>query len=310
MNKEKNTNKNNTLRKWTSYASIFVAITLIIVKIIAYLMTGSIALFSSLIDSGVDLIASIITAFGVILATRPPDRRHRFGYGKAESLAALTQAGFITVSAIILIYKATTRFIEPTKIQNTEIGYIVMSIAIFLTIALLALQTYTINKTKSLAISSDRLHYIGDVFINLAVIATFAIQSSFNILWIDPFFAIIVGGILGVGAFKIGKTSLKILMDAELSNNDREKIIKIIKKVSGVKGVHDVRTRESNDIVIIEAHVEMNAKITLLDAHEITEAVETALLKKYKNADITIHQDPFGHQEERRDNLIEKNDPL
>lgn len=304
-----NTIRNNRLRKITSYASISVAFILIIVKLSAYHTTGSVALLSSLVDSAIDLIASGITVYGVIVAMRPPDRDHRFGHGKAESLAALSQSLFILGSVLALLYKATDRFISPAPIQNPETGYAVMGIAIVLTLLLLALQTYTIRRTNSLAIASDRLHYIGDVFVNIAVIATFALQSTFDVLWLDPLFALIIAGILLIGAYKIAGKSLRVLMDSELPTDQRNQIIGLMKNVEGVKGVHDVRTRASSSHVIIEAHIEMKASLSLSDAHEITEAVERVVWTKYKNADITIHQDPFGHKEKRLDTLIAKNDP-
>lgn len=302
--------KDNTLRRLTGYASIFVALTLIGVKCGAYFMTDSVALLSSLIDSGVDLIASVITAYGVVIAMRPPDREHRFGHGKAESLAALAQAVFILISVAALLYKAMTRFAEPVQIQNTDIGYGVMGFAIVLTLILLGLQTYTIRRTKSLAIASDRLHYVGDVFINGAVIVTFALQAQFDVLWVDPLFAVVIALILAIGAYKIARMALPVLMDAELSTEERQNIIGIMAKVQGVKGVHDVRTREDSGKILIEAHIEMNARITLLEAHVITEAVEAAVAASYKNVDILIHQDPFGHKEKRLDNIIAKNDPV
>ncbi len=309
MTPKKKDSKDSLLRKITSYASIGVAFTLIIVKFGAYLTTDSVALLSSLLDSGVDLFASMITAYGVIVAMRPPDREHRFGHGKAEALAALAQAVFITLSSGALLYKAFDRFITPTVIQNTDMGYRVMVVAIILTIALLLLQSYTIAQTKSLAIASDRLHYVGDVFINGAVMATFALQARFNMLWLDPFFALVIAGILFWGAYNIYKASLRVLMDAEIPIKKRHRIIRTMTRVKGVKGVHDVRTREASGSIIVEAHIEMDPQITLEDAHKITEAVERAVHKQYKKIDITIHQDPFGHKEKRLDTLIAKNDP-
>lgn len=297
------------LRRLTSYTSIGVAFSLIAVKLGAYLTTGSVALLSSLVDSSIDLIASVLTAYGVIVAMRPPDREHRFGHGKAESLASLAQAVFIVLSAGGLLYKALERFSQPAPIENPDVGYSVMAFALVLTVMLVALQTYTIRKTKSLAIAADRLHYVGDIFVNAAVMATFALQSSFGVLWLDPLFAVVIALILAVGAYKIAKSSLHVLMDAELAPKEREKIIDLMASVSGVKGVHDVRTRESSGHIIVEAHIEMDPSLTLLDAHDITESIEEKLLATYKNADVILHQDPFGHKEKRLDTLIDKIDP-
>lgn len=298
------------LKQVTSYASIAVALTLIIAKAFAYWATDSVALLSSLVDSGVDLLASLITAYGVLVALRPPDRDHRYGHGKAESLAALAQAGFILVSSVLLTVEAVQRFIKPAPLQNLETGYSVMGLAIVLTLGLLSLQSYTIKRTGSLAIASDRLHYVGDVLINLAVIATFAFQWLFDVAWIDPLFAVAIAGAMCIGAYKISRLALNVLMDAELPDADRENIAQIIKSVTGVRGVHDLRTRTDTGRSIIEAHVEMDPQISLKAAHDITEAVIARVEGAYPKADILVHQDPVGVEEKRLDASIEQNDPI
>ena len=299
----------NALRQMASYASVAVASVLIIVKIYAYVQTGSVALLSSTVDSAVDLLASLITAYGVWVATRPPDRDHRYGHGKAESLAALAQAAFITVSSVLLVKEAIGRFVEPQPLANVGTGYTVMALAIGLTLALLALQSYTIVRTKSLAIASDRLHYVGDVLINLAVVATFVCQGWLNVLWIDPAFALAIAAGMMIGAIKIARLALKDLMDSELPEKDRAAILACATAVSGVCGAHDLRTRTGGGRCVIEIHVEMNPDLSLKESHKITEAVSTNIQAIFPKADVLIHQDPFGHDEARLDAEIEKNDP-
>ncbi|HAX90956.1 MAG TPA: divalent metal cation transporter FieF [Rhodospirillaceae bacterium] len=298
------------LRRVTSYASIGVAATLIAAKIVAYGLTDSVALLSSLVDSGVDLLASLITAYGVHIALRPPDRDHRYGHAKAESLAALAQAGFILVSSALLAKEAISRFISPVPIQHPEIGYAVMGLAIIMTAGLLVLQTYTVRRTRSLAIASDRLHYVGDILINLAVVATFAFQQMLNISWLDPAFALAIAGSMCVGAVKITRLAVCVLMDAEVGEKDRSAIQELICGVDGVCGVHDLRTRRDGERLIVEAHVEMDATLSLVEAHIITEAVEVSLEEKYPQVDVVIHQDPVGVEEKRRDVEIERNHSL
>jgi len=300
----------NRLRQLTSYASVFVAAFLIAVKIYAYLQTGSVALLSSTVDSAVDLLASLITAYGVWVATMPPDRDHRYGHGKAESLAALAQAAFITVSSVLLVKEAVGRLAEPQPLANAGTGYAVMGLAIGMTLALLALQTYTITRTKSLAIASDRLHYVGDVLINLAVVATFVFQGWLNVLWIDPLFALVIAGGMIVGAVKIARLSLRDLMDSELPEADRAAILAAALAADGVCGAHDLRTRTGGGRCVIEIHIEMNPDLSLKEAHEITESASASIKAKFPKADILIHQDPYGHEEERLDTEIEKNDPV
>lgn len=299
--------KSDTLRRLTSYASVGVATTLILAKLYAYFATGSVALLSSLVDSGVDLLASMISAYGVLLALRPADHDHRYGHGKAESLAALAQAAFIVVSSGFLVKEAVGRLIKPIPLENVDIGYMTMGAAIALTIALLALQTYTVGRTKSLAIAADRLHYVGDILINVAVIATFAFQGFFDVPWVDPCFAIFIAGGMCVGAVKIARLALNILMDTELPEADRDAIMALARDVKGVHGIHDLRTRMDNGRCIIEAHIEMDPHISLQEAHDIAEAVEAKIEATYRKADILLHQDPVGVKETRLDTAIEEN---
>jgi ferrous-iron efflux pump FieF len=294
------------LRRVTTWASMAVASVLILAKIGAYLETGSVALLSSLLDSGVDLLASMITAYGVAKAAQPPDKDHRFGHGKAEALAAIAQAAFIIGSSAFLVVEAMQRFIVPRALENIEAGYSVMGFAIVLTLLLLALQSYTVTRTQSLAIASDRLHYVGDVLINLAVVATFSFDRALGLPWVDPLFALLIAGAMIISAIRIGRRALDVLMDAELPEEERKAILDLASSVEGVRGIHDLRTRSDSGRLFIEMHVEMNPAIELRDAHAISERVIAAVRVAHQDADIQIHQDPVGIKEERLDALIEK----
>ena len=213
------------LRKWATYASVSVAITLIAVKLAAFLLTDSVALLSSLLDSTIDAFASIILLIGVRHATQPPDAEHRFGHGKFESLASLAQAVFIFGSALFLIFEALGRFVSPREIHNSTIGIGVMVFSILLTGLLLLFQRYVVRKTGSVAIASDSLHYRADVLMNLAVIAALLLASYTAWPYFDPIFAMAIALILLKGAWEIGTQSIDILMDRELPEADRQKII-------------------------------------------------------------------------------------
>lgn len=297
------------LRRLTSYASVAVAGTLIAAKFGAYIATESVALLSSLVDSGVDLLASIITAYGIAQAMQPPDRTHRFGHGKAESLAALGQSAFIVGSSVMLASEAVDRFVKPKIVENTGTGLAVMGLAIVLTIALLALQSYTIRRTKSLAIAADRMHYVGDVLINLAVMASLAGQAYFDLAWLDPLFALFIAGSMVYGAVQIFRKALSVLMDEELPDAERTAILALAKEIHGIKGAHDLRTRSDSEHPFIEMHLEMNGSLSLKKAHDIADQVSDRLQKAYPGADVLIHQDPVGVEEEHLDQRIEKNDP-
>ncbi len=302
--------ENERLRRLTSLASVSVALILSAAKIFAYFSTGSIALLSSLVDSGLDLAASLITAFSVNRALEPPDRDHRYGHGKAEALAAMAQSAFIVGSAVFLSFEALGRFVRPKPVENPEVGFFIMLLAILFTLALLALQNYTVRKTGSLAIAADRLHYASDILVNLAVILALLGQSFLNLLWIDPLFALLIAALMSYGAFGISRKSLDVLMDSELPEAERQSILALVLATPGVEGAHDLRTRSDSLRPIIEIHIEMAPSLTLAAAHKISEAAEKRIRKVFPRADILVHQDPSGLKEARLDQIIEKNDPF
>lgn len=295
---------NARLRRLATYASIAVALTLIVAKLIAYLMTDSVAMLSSLLDSTIDLLSSMVTAYGVANALRPPDRQHRFGHGKAEPLAALAQAAFIVGSSVLLGYEAVSRLYHPHDIQNEVLGYAIMGLAIVMTVLLIEFQHLVVKRTSSMAIGADRLHYIGDLMINVAVAVAFALHQWTGLSWFDPLFAIGVAISLSAMAVHIARHALDVLMDKEISEEDREKIREIVQRHRDVRGVHDMRTRSDSDRIFVELHVEMDPGITLDRAHEISEELVAMVGEHFADADVLIHQDPSGHYEDRLDEQI------
>jgi len=297
---------NDKLRRLATFASILVASALIAAKASAYFMTDSVAMLSSLFDSIFDLVASLVTAYGVHSALRPPDREHRYGHGKAEPLAALAQAAFIIGSSILLAYEAAIRLYHPQKMDHEIVAYGVMALAIVLTIALISFQRHVVRKTGSSAISADRLHYVGDLAVNIAVVAAFALYRWTGLEWFDPVFAFGIASGLMVSAFHILKHALYALMDAELPNEERARIRNIVRAQTGVRGVHDMRTRSDSDRIFIELHVEMDPEMSLREAHILSDKICDAVVSEIPNADILVHQDPAGIEEDRLDVQIEQ----
>jgi ferrous-iron efflux pump FieF len=298
---------NDRLRRQATYASITVASILIIAKLVAYLVTDSVSVLSSLLDSTIDLLSSVVTAYGVAKALRPPDHDHRFGHGKAEPLAALTQAAFIIGSSVLLAYTALSRLYHPHDVQGELLGYAVMILAIVLTMALITFQRYVIRRTQSMAIGADHAHYIGDVAINFAVIAAFALHEWTGITWSDPAFALAIAGGLALTATRIVRNALHVLMDRELPDADREKIKAIVLSFQDVD-MHDLRTRSDSDRIFINFHLEMNADLTLRAAQKVDDAIVNALKNQFPHADISVHVDPAGLMEERLDEKIQTQD--
>ena len=301
------TNKqtNGNMRKWATYASISVAITLIIAKFAGFLITDSVAMLSSLVDSAVDFLASTITLRGVRRAMQPPDRGHRFGHGKAEPLAALLQAAFIVGSALLLAGEAVDRFVHPQSVQESSIGIAIMVLAIVLTVALVTFQRYVVMKTKSVAIDADRLHYLSDLFLNLAVGASLILGEFTGATFYDPLFALLVTGILLHSAAQISRQSLHILMDHELPEEERAQIREAVLAQKGVRGLHDLRTRSDGEYRFIELHLEMDGQMLLRVAHATGDAVERSICSIFPNAQVLIHHDPEGLNERRLDEVIQ-----
>src|SRR5262249_28027941 len=149
-------------------ASTGVAVLMIAGKLAAWLATGSVSMLSSLVDSALDLVSSLITFFAVRTALMPADREHRFGHGKAEALAGLAQAGFIAASGVALLLTAGERLLQPHPVHNEEIGLAISAVALVITAGLVTFQTYVARRTRSIAIAADRAHYLTDLVSTLA----------------------------------------------------------------------------------------------------------------------------------------------
>ena len=289
------------LMRWATYASVSVATVLIITKFTAWLLTDSVSLLSTLIDSLLDAAASLINLLAVHHALQPADREHRFGHGKAEPLASLAQGAFIFGSAVFLLIEAGERFAHPKALVNPEIGYGVMVFSIVLTVTLVIFQRYVVRRSGSLAIRADSLHYQTDVLINGSVILSLFLTSEMRWLAADPLFAAGIAAYIIRTAWKIGLDAFNILMDRELPDEDSNQITEIALAHEGVRGLHDLRTRSSGTHVFIQMHLEMDGEITLNEAHVIADAVELDLLRVFPNAEVIVHEDPEGVEEVRKE---------
>ena len=289
----------NRLRRRASYASVSVALVLIAAKFGAWLGTGSVALLSSLIDSMLDALASLVTLFALRQAMAPADREHRFGHGKAEPLAVLGQSAFIAGSALWLLAEAVRRLVSPAPIQNPPAGIAVMLFAIVLTVGLVSYQRHVVRKTGSLAIGADELHYRGDLVLNGSVLLALILESRLKLPVIDPLFGGAIGLWITYSAARLARVSLTQLMDRELSDDERARIRAIAQAHPEVVAAHDLKTRVAGPTAFIQLHIEMDGAMSLLRAHQISDEVEGNLREAYPNAEIIIHQDPEGIEEAR-----------
>jgi ferrous-iron efflux pump FieF len=249
---------------------------------------------SSLIDSFLDALASIVTLIAIRHSLRPADREHRFGHGKVEALAALAQSTFIAGSAVLLLFEAGARSLDPQEITRRDVAIYVMLFSIVLTFMLVLIQRWAIRKSGSVAISADALHYTSDLLMNAAVIVAILLVTELGWTIADPVFGAGIAVYIIWSAYRILRNSLDMLMDHELSDDEREKIRAIALTHDSIESVHDLRTRQSGLTYFIQLHLEMDGDITLHDAHEIADEVELSLIEAYPGSEIIIHQDPAG----------------
>ena len=286
------------LMRIASVASVSVAFVLIFAKLGAWAVTESVSLLSTLMDSVLDVLASLVNLFAIYHATQPADREHRFGHGKAEPLAGLAQAAFICGSGLFLIIEAGDRLLHPRAIAQPEVGYAVMVFAIVLTVALVGFQKYVVRRTGSVAIDADSLHYQTDVMINASVIVSLYLAAELGWAYADPLFAVAIAAYIVWGAWSIGTKALDILMDHELPDPERQRIRELALAHPEVRGVHDLRTRSSGLEVFIQLHLEMDGDMRLMQAHEVSDEVEADILAAFPNAQVIIHGDPEGLEED------------
>jgi ferrous-iron efflux pump FieF len=287
------------LRRMATYASVAVAAVLIGVKFAAWLETGSVALLSSLVDSLLDAVASLVNLVAVRHAMSPADREHRFGHGKAEPLAVLGQSAFITGSAMLLLAEAVRRLIWPVPVENPPAGIAVMIFSIAVTIALVLYQRHVVRRTGSIAITADEIHYRSDLVLNTSVIAALLLGSVLDFPLLDPLFGAAIGIWIVYSAVRLARLSLFQLMDHELPDEEREKIRAIAQSHPDVAAAHDLRTRVAGPTAFIQIHIEMDGGLSLIRAHEISDEVEAELRAAYPHAEVMIHQDPEGIEEPR-----------
>jgi ferrous-iron efflux pump FieF len=276
-------------------ASVAMACGLIALKSYAAWSTGSVAMLGSLADSGLDLLASLVTLYGVKLAAEPADHDHRFGHGKAEALAALFQVVLITVSAIGIAWRAIAALGSDVPTQAAELGIGVSMAAILATMVLLAYQRKIIRQTGSVAIMADNIHYQSDVLLNGSVIAALALDQFLGWHRADPIFGIAIAAWLAWGAFQASNHAIDMLMDKEWPETQREAFIEVAARQPGIKGIHDFRTRRSGSHDFAQFHMEVARDITMAQAHDVVEGVESALRKAFPKVEVLIHLDPEGH---------------
>ncbi|MEW6389123.1 MAG: cation diffusion facilitator family transporter [Pseudomonadota bacterium] len=274
--------------------SVATATILIVVKAIAWAASGSVAILASLSDSALDLVASLITVYAVRYAAEPPDAEHRFGHGKAEAFSSLMQGGLVFASGALIGREAINALLHPRPVEHGLAGVLVMLISIGLTLALITAQTRVVKASGSIAISGDRAHYAADLASNAVALVGVGAAAWLGLPWLDAAAGLLVALWLIWGAIGVFREASGQLMDEELPEEDRTRIVQLATVDPRVLGVHQLRTRASGPYVHMQMHADLAADISLAEAHTIMVAAENRLLEAFPSADIIIHPDPRG----------------
>ncbi len=276
-----------------SMAAVTTATLLILGKLIAWLMTDSSSLLASLTDSFMDISASLINLLAIRYALAPADEEHRFGHGKAESLAGLVQSAFISGSALLLVMHGISSMLNQVPVVRLEAGIWVSVGSIVLTLLLVSFQSFVIRKTNSVAIKADMLHYRSDLLLNGGVLVALVLAGQ-GWYWADGLFAILIGLFLVWGGVHIGYESVQALLDRQLPEEEQARIMALCCAVEGVHGVHDLRTRQSGPTRFVQLHLELDDQLPLVRAHQIADEAELAVRQAFERMDVIIHMDPIS----------------
>ena len=279
------------LLRLATRASVAVASLLIVTKAIAWWLSGSISMLAGLTDSLLDGVTSFLNLLAVHYALRPADEDHRYGHGKAESLAGMGQALFIGVSAVLIAFQAVERLKNPEPVGAPWIGIGVIVFSLLMTVALLVLQHRVIKATGSNAVRADSLHYRSDLMLNGSILLALVL-ASVGFPQLDAWFGLGIAVYILWSAIQIGRESFAVLMDQELPSDISENMLSLACAVPGVLGAHDLRTRISGTVWFVQFHLELPGELTLSAAHTICDHAADAIKQVYPQAEVLVHADP------------------
>ncbi len=287
------------LEKKATVVSTSVAAVLVVIKMTVGILSGSIAVLASAIDSFLDLTVSLFNYFALSNAEKDPDDKFHFGRSKIEPLAAVIEGTVISLSALFILYEALSKMVHPREMTHMSTSIGVMIVSFIITAFLVVFLNYVAKKTKNMVIKADALHYKTDLFSNGAVLMALALISMTGEQLIDPILGVGIAIYMIYSAIPIIKEGVLMLLDAALPEEDIEEIKDIIKSEPVITTYHYLQTREAGSHLFISVHTVFNVSISLYDAHVIADRVEDKIRKLFedKKVHILIHMDPYDDSE-------------
>lgn len=273
--------------------SIFSNTTLIIFKIAAGILSGSVSILSEAIHSGMDLIASLVAFFSVRQSSKPADKKHPYGHGKIENISGITEGLLIFIAAALIIKEALKKIFEPVEIEQAAVAIIVMFISAVINYAV-SKKLYKVSQEEdSMALEADALHLKTDVYTSIGVGTGILLIKLTGLLILDSIVAVLVALLIIKEAWELTKNAFDYLLDSRLSEQEEAEIEKAIKEHSSeFVDFHKLKTRKSGNMKHIDFHITVDPNTTVLEAHKIVGSLKKAMNEKFKNTRVNIHVDP------------------
>jgi ferrous-iron efflux pump FieF len=291
-----------SLEKIATLVSSFTALVLVSMKMVFGVLSWSIAVLSSAIDSVLDMFVSIFNYFAVKNAEMPADEHFNYGRGKIEALAALLEGIIIFLSWGYILYSSVFKFISKEEISYIGISLIVMWISFIITLALVYFLEYVAKKTRNMVIESDALHYKTDLLSTWGILLSLAVIYFTDLFFIDALVGFIIALYIMYSSVELIKKGFLMLLDIALEDEEVEKIINCIKQEKMVNDYHYLKTRRSWKTKFVEAHLVFTPVIKLLDAHNAADDI----IKNIKLIDtdsqwvVNVHLDPYDDSKEHK----------
>ncbi|HTZ11966.1 MAG TPA: cation diffusion facilitator family transporter [Candidatus Margulisiibacteriota bacterium] len=286
-------------KQWAAASSAVAALGLTVFKVVVGIITGSLGILAEALHSGLDLLAALITVFAINKSSKPADREHPYGHGKAENISAFFETALLLITCFWIISAAIRRISSGRlEIEVNIWSFIVMFISIAIDLSRSRMLYRAARKFNSQALEADALHFSTDIWSSAVVIlGLFCVKISewfkgYEFLhYSDAVAAIIVALIVVKISIKLGNRTIQALLDSAPPGLD-EKIIATVKVLPNIIDCHNVRVRSLGHQCFIDLHINVNGNLTLRKVHSLTEEIERVIKEFVPNADITVHPEP------------------
>lgn len=265
--------------------------TLIILKLVVGLLSGSVSILSEAIHSSMDLVAALIAYFSVRVSDNPPDSRHPYGHGKIENISGVIEAFLIFIAAGWIIFEAIKKLSGSTiELESIGLGVIVMLIASIVN-TFVSTRLYKVaHETNSVALEADALHLKTDVYTSLGVALGLGLILLTKRNWLDPVVAMLVALFIIYESFNLLKKAFSPLMDVAWKESEITDLENTLKQMK--VHYHELRTRIAGNYRFADLHIEIPADMSVGNAHKYCDEIENELKSLYQNLNVTIHVEP------------------